>query len=45
MTQRTLDITPIIPDRYLKNNLVHGFFDVFASKTRVQSLYIPFEGD
>ena len=30
------------PDHFLKHNLAHGFIDMFASISRVQSLYIPF---
>ena len=36
MTQRMLNITSC-PDRFLKHNLAHVFFDIFASKARVQS--------
>ena len=34
--QRTLDITQC-PDRFLNHNLAHGFYDMFALITRVQS--------
>ena len=38
MAKRTLDITQC-PDRFLKHNLEHGFFDMLASITQVQSYY------
>ena len=36
LAQRTLDITKC-PDRCLKHNLEHGFFDIFTSITQVES--------
>ena len=41
MVQRAMDIT-YCPNHFLKHNLAHGFFDMFASITQVQSFYIPF---